>query len=146
MSQLAVEKYLKGGGTAILVFLLVNSWFAYFFVCFNLAVLVIVQLHKSSQESGRSSLSTYQICFCGVRRRMSPTFQLLTDSFTELLINAIYCKELCAVHGYYFFLFNPISTAQVGLTGHRFLTAKGGAPVMEAVNNSNYFRWTTKLL
>lgn len=71
---------------------------------------------------------------------MSPTFQLLTDSFIELLMNAMYCKELCAVHGYYFFSFQSHPAAQVCLTGHRFLTAKGGAPVMEAVNNSNYFR------
>lgn len=52
----------------------------------------------------------------------------------------MYHKELSAVHGYYFFLFNPIPTAQICLTGHRFLTAEGGAPVMEAVNNLNYFR------
>lgn len=52
----------------------------------------------------------------------------------------MYCKELPAVHGYFFFLFNPVPTAQVCLTGHRFLTAKGGAPAMEAVNNLNYCR------
>lgn len=65
---------------------------------------------------------------------MSPIFQLLTDSFIKLLINTMYCKELPVMHGYYFFLFNPIPTAQVC---HRFLTAQTGAPVMEAVNNLN---------
>lgn len=62
---------------------------------------------------------------------MSPIFQLLTDSFIKVLINAMYCNELSAVDGYYFFVFNPVPTAQVCLTGHRFLTAKGSAHVKQ---------------
>uniref|UniRef100_A0A8B9M504 Collagenase 3 n=1 Tax=Accipiter nisus TaxID=211598 RepID=A0A8B9M504_9AVES len=44
----------------------------------------------------------YQKHFCMVRWSIPPFFHLPTDSLIKLLINAMYCKELSAVHGYYF--------------------------------------------